>query len=36
VGGDAEEVHAAGVDLDDEQYVETVWEDCVEVEEVAG
>ena len=36
VGGDAEDVHAAGGVLDDEERVEPVQGDGVEVEQVAG
>ena len=36
VGGDAEDMHDAAVDLDDEQHVVPRQEDRVDVEEVGG
>jgi hypothetical protein len=36
VGGDAEDVDSADMDLDDEQHVKSAQEDRVEVKEIAG
>jgi len=35
VGGDAQDVHAAGLDLHREEYVQALEEHCVNVHEVA-